>query len=217
MCKGSNHLITAITPFREDLCVKACVVRLWSVPNNSSNHSPSPSNRLEMILCDSKVSTSMDWYYYACGFCMEELDFENECYYCYNCGKSLSTPSIRFKINVEVVDTSGWARLIIFYIDASNFLMTDASNLLHRECSDDPLKHTILLENLLHKVFLFKISVNEASCVPTPSFEVLTMSWDASLIEKWSDKVLPSADVYMSSTFTNSHSNDLCQSTYQTK
>ncbi|KAF7831922.1 uncharacterized protein G2W53_014255 [Senna tora] len=60
--------------------------------------------------------------------------------------------------------------------------------------SDDPLKHTNLLENLVHKVFLFKISVNEASCVTTPSFEVLTISWDASLIEKLSDKVIPSSD-----------------------
>ncbi|KAF7831924.1 replication protein A 70 kDa DNA-binding subunit D-like [Senna tora] len=54
MCKGSNHLISSITPFPEDLRVKARVVRLWSVPNNSSNNYPSPSNRLEMILCDSQ-------------------------------------------------------------------------------------------------------------------------------------------------------------------
>ncbi|KAF7826325.1 replication protein A 70 kDa DNA-binding subunit B-like [Senna tora] len=126
---------------------------------------------------------------------MEELDFEDDCYYCYSCGKSISTPSIRFKINVEVVDTTGWARLIILDPHVSNFLMTDASKLLHRELSDDPLKHTNVLKNLVHKVFLFKIFVNEASCVPKPSFEVITMSWDASLIEKLSNKVIPSSDV----------------------
>ncbi|KAF7826708.1 replication protein A 70 kDa DNA-binding subunit B-like [Senna tora] len=135
-----------------------------------------------------KVNTSTDWYYYACDFCMEELDFEDDCYYCYSCGKSISTPSIRFKINVEVVDTTGWARLIILDPNVSNFFMTDASKLLHRELSDDTLKDTNVLENLVHKVFLFKIFVNEASCVPRPSFEVITMSWDASLIEKLSDK-----------------------------
>ncbi|KAF7807292.1 replication protein A 70 kDa DNA-binding subunit A-like [Senna tora] len=135
-----------------------------------------------------KVNTSMDWYYYACEFCTEELDLDDDCYYCYSCGKSSATPSIRYKINVEVVDYTGWARLIILDPDASNFLMIDASKLLRRELCDDPLKHTNVLGNLVDKVFLFKIFVNEASCVPTPSFEVITMSWDASLIQKLSDK-----------------------------
>ncbi|KAF7812509.1 replication factor-A carboxy-terminal domain protein [Senna tora] len=135
-----------------------------------------------------KVNTSMDWYYYACEFCIEELNLDDDCYYCYSCGKSSSTPTIRYKINVDVVDYTGWARLIILNPDASNFLMTDASKLLRRELIDDPLKHTNVLGNLVDKVFLFKIFVNEASCVPTPSFEVITMSWDASLIEKLSDK-----------------------------
>ncbi|KAF7812040.1 replication factor-A carboxy-terminal domain protein [Senna tora] len=142
-----------------------------------------------------KVNTSTDWYYYACDFCMEELDLEDDFYHCYSSGKSISSPSIRYKINVEVVDTTGWARLIILDPDASNFLMTDASKLLCRELTDDPLKHTNVLENLVHKVFLFKIFVNEPSCVPTPSFEVITMSWDASLIEKLSDKVIPLSDI----------------------
>ncbi|KAF7835605.1 replication factor A protein 1-like [Senna tora] len=117
-----------------------------------------------------KVNTSMDWYYYACEFCTEELDLDDDCYYCYSCGKSSSTPSIRYKFNVEVVDYTGWL-------------------------TDNPLKHTNVLRNLVDKVFLFKIFVNEASCVPTPSFEVITMSCDASLIEKLSDKVLPTFDV----------------------
>ncbi|KAF7821238.1 replication factor A protein 1-like [Senna tora] len=80
-----------------------------------------------------KVNTSTDLYYYACDFCTEELDLDDDCYYCYSCGKSISTPSIMYKINVEVVDYTGWARLIILDIDASNFLMTDASKLLCRE------------------------------------------------------------------------------------
>ncbi|KAF7801012.1 nucleic acid-binding, OB-fold protein [Senna tora] len=142
-----------------------------------------------------RVNTSTDWYYYACDFCMEELDLDDNCYYCYSCGKPISTLSIRYKINVEVVDYTGWSRLIILDPDASNFLMTDASKLLCRELTDDPLKHTNVLENLVDKVFLFKIFVNEASCVPTPSFEVITMSWDASLIEKLSDKFIPTSDV----------------------
>ncbi|KAF7844329.1 replication protein A 70 kDa DNA-binding subunit A [Senna tora] len=94
-----------------------------------------------------------------------------------------------YKINVEVIDYTGWARFIILDPDATNFLMTDASKLLRRELSDDPLKHTNVLGNLVDKVFLFKIFVNEASCVPTPSFEVITMSWDTSLIQKLSNNV----------------------------
>ncbi|KAF7844328.1 uncharacterized protein G2W53_001233 [Senna tora] len=54
MCEGSNNLISSITPFRKDLRVKARVVRLWSLPSNCYKNSP-PSNRIEMILCDSQA------------------------------------------------------------------------------------------------------------------------------------------------------------------
>ncbi|KAF7821871.1 replication factor A protein 1-like [Senna tora] len=172
----------------QQLELKEDIVRNIHLPDVSSEHTNQPFSNIQLKTISElfisfeysvhfimatviKVNTSMDWYYYVCEFCIEELDFEEECYYCYNCGKSLSTPSI----------------------------------------SDDPLKHTIFLESLLHKVFLIKIFVNEASCIPMPSFEVLSMSWDASLIERWSDKVVPSSNVYMSTTYTNSHSDDKSQ------
>ncbi|KAF7814859.1 uncharacterized protein G2W53_028828 [Senna tora] len=146
MCEESNNLVSSITPFREELRVKARVVRLWTKVQKSSDDVP------------------IQYF----GF-----DFVN----------------LR-SIRCRVVDST-----LLIDPDASNFLMTDASKLLCRELTDDPLKHTNVVGNLVDKVFLFKIFVNEASCVPTPSFQVITMSWDASLIEKLSDKVLPTFDV----------------------
>ncbi|KAF7844474.1 replication factor A protein 1-like [Senna tora] len=57
-----------------------------------------------------KFNTSLGWYYNSCIFYMEELDYENDMYYCYNCSRSLIAPNIRFKIVVDVIDNSGCAR-----------------------------------------------------------------------------------------------------------
>ncbi|KAM7257779.1 hypothetical protein ACFE04_013520 [Oxalis oulophora] len=122
--------------------------------------SPEQNKIYTVIASIDQIDDKNGWCYIACEVCMRKLKEDGDNFTCNICRRSSKYPTPRFRIELQVSDSSATGYFTLFDREAHTLISTTAAELLSLHNGDTKNLPPILL-NLCNRKLIFEIQLNE--------------------------------------------------------
>ncbi|KAF7822124.1 replication protein A 70 kDa DNA-binding subunit [Senna tora] len=148
-----------------------------------------------------QVNKDRGWFYNACKKCGKKVDPDGPIFWCHSCKGLVNQATIKYRVELMVLDESNSANVTIFDRDVFNIVGLQAPQ-LHDEHSKGMLvdaNHTVnwpvKLDSFVGQTFVFKVAVVKSQWNDFTSFTVQRMTSDPSIIDKFTRYRLAKVDL----------------------